>query len=74
MASTQQHSSPSGNGSLEAPPVQDSVEVKTTRLTAREALSTTAFIVYVCVTMGYIFLSAQVGGEDKHRFNIARLV
>jgi hypothetical protein len=84
MASTQQNSEPSANNndnnnathpieSPEVPQVQDSVELETTTA-VREALSKAAFVVYVCTTLTYIFLSAPRPGEDQGRFNIGRLV
>jgi hypothetical protein len=85
MASIQQNSEPSSNNndndlnaihpieSPEAPQVQDSVELETPTA-VREALSKAAFVLYICTTLAYIFLSAPRSGEDQGRFSLARLV
>ncbi|KAK4118236.1 hypothetical protein N657DRAFT_651499 [Parathielavia appendiculata] len=82
MTSTQRNSEPSDdnndNGTqplehLEMPHVQDSIELET-NTTFRRALSKAAFIVYICIIMAYIFLSAQGPGDEQGHFRIARLV
>jgi hypothetical protein len=85
MASQQQtseHSEPSDSNDNTTHPVerfdeearvQESLD-REAPTTVRGALSKTAFVIYVCTIVAYIFLSAQGPGQDQNRFMVARLV